>query len=990
MVALVAALRLDADEAREFASAARGKPEPAVMGRPAWVKLAVLGPLAVWWDDDAVELGPPSQRALLGVLALSPNEPVRRETLIDAWWGDEPPPSAVNQIQARVSGLRRILDPGRPARDRGGLLASAGTSYRLRVTTGQLDLLAFRDLVGRADAARRGGEVAAACGLYERALRLWRGDPLADVSALRQHPAVTGLSEQRWAAVVSYAESACELGRYDQVLPLVWPLTEREPLHEAAHAVLMIALAGTGRQAAALEVFETLQRRLDEQLGVCPGRELTRAHMRVLRADLPAPCPAPPTAANPQGGRLPGSKATAESAVPRQMPAASRHFVGRASELAALNELLDEPRYAAATVVISAIGGTAGVGKTALAMHWAHQVAPRFPDGQLYANLRGFGPSARPVTPARALRGFLDALGVPPARIPRDLDAQVGLYRSLLAGKRMLIVLDNARNAAQVRPLLPGSPGALAVVTSRSRLVGLAAADGARLLDLDVLAPEEARDLLAAHLGAGRLAAEPQATAEIINVCGRLPLALAIWAARAAARPFPLSALAGELRQDPLDALAAGGDPAADVRAVFAWSYRALTPQAARLFRLLGLSPGPDISTPAAASLAGVPPPRARVLLTELVDAHLIREDLPRRYTLHDLLRAYAAGQASLIDAESQRRAAIDCLLDHYAHTAHTAAFLLNPFQRPVSIDPPRAGVIPEEPADQRQALAWFAAEHPILLAAIDYAAGAERDAHAWQLAWALETFHDRQGHWHELEATQRAALAAARRLGDPQAAALAHRNLAHACSLLGRPGDAHAHLGHALDLYRQAGDQSGQAGTHNCLSHVYAQQGRHAPALDHARRAFALYQAIGHPAGQPIALNNIGWACIGLGDHEQAITCCQQALALIQQGDHDTQADTWDCLGHAHHHLGHHDQAAACYRHALALYQRIGDRYSQAATINRLGDTRDAAGDHGAAHRTWQQALTILDDLDHPDSSQVRAKLAAHHSSPSGAPRPL
>jgi len=345
-------------------------------------------------------------------------------------------------------------------------------------------------------------------------------------------------------------------------------------------------------------------------------------------------------------------------------------FVGRSGHLRALDALLQDQGAAPTAVVISAIAGMAGVGKTALAVHWAHRVAGRFPDGQLYVNLRGFDPGGAGLDPGQALHGFLEAFGVPPARIPEDLAAQSGLFRSLLAGKRMLVLLDNARSAEQVRPLLPGSPGCLAIVTSRDKLAGLVATEGARPLALDLLTAADARDLLARRLGADRVAAEPAAIACIIAACARLPLALTIAAARAATSPtFPLAAIAAELREaasalDPFDA----GESATDVRTVFSWSYRALSAPAARMFRLLGLHPGPDVAVTAAASLAAVPPGQARALLAELTRAHLLAEHAPGRYAFHDLLRAYASELASAQECPADRASAVHRLLDHYLH----------------------------------------------------------------------------------------------------------------------------------------------------------------------------------------------------------------------------------------------------------------------------------------------------------------------------------
>jgi tetratricopeptide (TPR) repeat protein len=668
-----------------------------------------------------------------------------------------------------------------------------------------------------------------------------------------------------------------------------------------------------------------------------------------------------------------------ERVVPRQLPAATRHFAGRATELQALTELLEDAAAAGGTVVVSAIGGTAGVGKTALAVYWAHRVADRFPDGQLYVNLRGFDPAGTVMEPAEAVRRFLDALGVPAERIPVDLDAQAALYRSQLAGRQMLVVLDNTRDTAQVRPLLPGTPGCLVLVTSRNQLSGLVAAAGAHLITLDLLTPDEALDLLTRRLGADRTAAEPEAVAELITACARLPLALAIVAARAATDPhLPLHTLATELRDTSarLDTLTTD-DPHINVRAVFSWSYHALTPATARLFRLLGLHPGPEISAPAAASLAALPISRAQPLLADVAGANLLVEPAPGRYTFHDLLRAYATDLARRIESEEQRHDATHRMLAHYLHTAHAADRLLKPARDPITIPPPHPRSVPEHPADYGQAMAWFTTEHPVLLTAVAHAAASGFDTHTWQLAWALIDFLDMRGHWHDWATTGRTAVAAARRLADPVVQALTHRHLALAYIRLGQYDDAHTHLRNALNLYRQAGDRAGQAQTHDNLGLVWERQGRHSEALNHARQALDLFRAASHRRGQADALNNIGWLQTQLGDHRQALAACQQALTLHQElGHRDGQAETWDSLGYAHHHLGHHTQAITCYQNALTLYQDLGDRYYEAATLTHLGDTHHTAGNSEAARDAWQQALAILDDLDHPDADTIRTKL--------------
>ena len=675
--------------------------------------------------------------------------------------------------------------------------------------------------------------------------------------------------------------------------------------------------------------------------------------------------------------------------VPRQLPVATRHFAGRAGALAALAGLAAEAGGAdgaSRAMVISVIEGTAGIGKTALAVHFAHQVAGDFPDGQLYVNLRGFDPAGPPMTPGEAIRIFLDALGVRAAQLPASLEAQAGLYRSLLAGRRMLVLLDNARDAGQVRPLLPASPGGLVLVTSRSQLTSLAAAEGAMPLALDLLTGDEARELLAARLGGDRLASEPAAAQELIGLCARLPLALAIAAARAATQPaLPLAALAAELRDADgrLDALDVG-DAAASVRAVFSWSYQQLDAAAARMFRLLGLHPGPGIGAPAAASLAGLPLRQARAVLAELTRAHLLAEPAPGRFAFHDLLRAYAAERAQADEGGAERHAAIHRMLDHYLHTACPAALLIHPTSRTITPPPLQPGVEPQRLADIVQAQAWFEVERQVLMGAATQALEAGFDTHAWQIAWALGRFLDLLGHWDDWLAAEQIVLTATERLGDRGAQAFAHWQFGYARARLGDHGDARAHLEQALSMYTELGDRAGAADAHTALGVTLEEQGLDADALGHTRKALELFTAAGDRAGQALALNGIGWLYIKLGYYRQALTSCGQALELFQElGYPRLEADIWDSLGYAHHHLGDLAESAACYQRALGLYREIGDRYAQAETLGHIGDTRHAAGRPDEARAAWEEALAILDDLHHPDAGQVRAKLAGPGAAP-------
>jgi tetratricopeptide (TPR) repeat protein/transcriptional regulator with XRE-family HTH domain len=672
---------------------------------------------------------------------------------------------------------------------------------------------------------------------------------------------------------------------------------------------------------------------------------------------------------------------SAAPAVPRQLPAAVTGFTGRAAELRALTRMLDQAgAETPGTVVISAIGGIAGVGKTALALHWAHQAAGRFGDGQLYANLRGFDPCGAPAAPEAVIRGFLDALGVPPEGISPQTAARAGLYRSLLADKRMLILLDNARDEEQVRPLLPASPGSLVLVTSRSQLGGLGAADGARLISLDVLSHAEAVHMLTGRLGTARAAAEPQAVDRIATLCACLPLALAVAAARAAARPaFTLATLAAALADSAgrLDALDAG-DPAASVRAVFSWSTRQLSGETARMFRLLALHPGPDICVPAAASLAGMAEGPARRLLRELARAHLIAEHLPGRYTFHDLLRAYAAEQTQHTDSQAEHDAAIGRVLDHYLHTAAHADRLLDPAQEPAALAPPRPGAAATKPADHRQATAWFEGEHQVLLAAVTLAAESGFDIHAWQLPWAMEPFLQARGHWQELAATQRTALAAATRLGDAAAQAVSGRLLALACSNLGDHDQALGRYASSLRLYRQLGNRHGEARVHQNLGVLAERQRRYADALGHAEQALRLCEAIGDKASEAVALNSVGWCHGLLGNCHRARAFCRRALTLSAEvGDRWREGCIWDSLGYAEHQLGNLAEATACYQRALSLHREAGHRFQEAFALSHLGDAQRTAGELARARESWQQALAILEDLQHPGAGRVRAKLA-------------
>lgn len=937
---------------RRLPAAARRRAGSAPQG--SGIEFRLLGPVEIIRDEERLGPSTAQQRAVLAMLLLDLGRVVSTGRLVAALWASEPPASARNSLRVHIARLRKFL-----AADPAVRLVTVGEGWRLECGRERIDLYRFRDLADRA----RSGPAEEAGALLRDALSLWRGPALADATGHWLTVAVAGgLEDERLAAVEERIDADLRLGASD-VIPELSVLAAEHPLRERPARLLMSALHRSGRTAEGLEVFQRTRRRLVEDLGIEPSAALEGEHRRLLRGPDAAQAPA-------RGG----------TTLPRQLPGDPAVFAGRAGQVARLHELLDRSEGDSGPLVAT-IAGIPGSGKTTLAVHWAHTVRRRFPDGQLYLNLRGFEASGEAVDPADAVLRFLDALGVPPDRAPADADARSTLYRSLLAEKRMLIVLDNARDEAQVRPLLPGSPGCCAVVTSRAQLSGLVASHGAHVLTLDVFDPAESRDLLAGRLGAARVRAEPEAARRIIERCAGLALSLTMVAARAAVQPrFPLSVLADEIESEvPLDAFSSP-DAAVDLRAVFSWSYRQLSPDAARLFRLLGLHWGPDFTAAAAAALAGVPVGTVAPAIRELCRMRLVAEHAPGRFDLHDLLAAYAAELTAALDEPAVRAEAMRRMLDHYLHTARAAADVMAPHRTLVRPAAPAAGANPAVPADNDQATAWFDAERLVLVNAVGGAYGHGFEVHTWQLAHYLSTYLRRKGLGEDWLAVQRLAVAAADRSGDASASGVALYGLASAQIRSDHAEEAEAHLLRALEHFESVGDLDWQAAVYSMLCLTGEAVDDYAAALGYAMQSLDRYRRAGFRPGQARALNNIGHCRSRLGAFDSALRACLAALAMARElGDPVAEANTLDSLGFIHSGLGDHRRAIDCYQRSFDSLHLRGEQYLAAVTLHRLGDAHLALGDLDAALKVWKRSLQGFEDLDHSCALKVRAKLTAN-----------
>ncbi|MFB9610635.1 AfsR/SARP family transcriptional regulator [Kutzneria kofuensis] len=899
-----------------------------------------MGAITATVDGRPADIGHARQQCVLAALLVDVNAVVSVDELVDRVWGENPPQRATGTLHSYLTRLRRV--------DGVTIVRRAGGYSLLVEDPLAIDVNLFRSLVAQA----RGSDDPS---VFERALALWRGEALAGLDSDWAVEERGRLARERLAAELDHTDLRLRLGQHAALVPELLARTAENPLDERAAGQLMLALYRAGRQAEALSRYQAVRTRLAEDLGTDPGPELRELHQRILTAD---PALAVATARRPV-------------LVPRQLPAPPAWFAGRVIELTALSRALE---FRDDTMPVATIWGTGGIGKTSLALRWAHQHVAEFPDGQLHVNLRGFDPTSEPVPPSVAVRAFLDALGVAASAVPTDLDGQAALYRSLLADRRMLVVLDNAADSAQVGPLLPGSPTCAVIVTSRDRLAGLVTNHGARPLAVGLLDDDAAGLLLGNRVGAARLAAEPAAVSELLAFCAGFPLALSLVAGRAQTRPdLPLSTLAAELR----DAATRLGvldedDPGAGVTAVLSCSHKALTAEQARVFALLGLSPGPDISLGAAAALAGLPVAPVGRVLRGLERLSLIHQEVPGRWRMHDLVRLFAVSQVSDVDREPALRR----LTAFYVHSGQNAEKALDAFYQEVEFVELPPDCQPDTPAD---GTAWFNAEIPCLLAVQQLAVELGWHDVVWQVAWNTATHCYRLGLHHDNLAFWETALTSVSHV-DTKTAAVIHRLAGRAYSRVQRFPESLDQLQIALGLVDRERDPVNLCRTEQAIALVYKRLQEWQPALDHQLEALEAARRTGEPLWEGEALTLVGTFAARLGRHEWGRQCCEEALAVFREhNDVEDQADATDVLGLIAAMTGDHATAVRHHTRALDLYRQIGNNTVIGGTLADLARAHLALGQLDQARDAFQQSIAVFErQARHAEADVVRQELAA------------
>lgn len=930
----------------------------------------LLGPLEIRDDEGTVLRIPGGRlRTLLVRLLLQPGSMVPTEDLISAVWEHKPPREPLAALQVMVLRLRRALGP-----EVGSRLRTVPSGYRFDVLPGELDLHRFEELLLPGSAALALQDWSSARDHLGRALACWRGDALADVragTAMDAH--LNALAALRVRAQRQLVEARLRLGQHDELVDEITALIESHPFDEQLRTQLMRALHGCGRRAEALEVFHHARRTLVEELGIEPGTELRELH-RELLADEPH-LPRPDAHGATAAGAAPAADGTARVR-PAQLPAGVADFTGRSPEMAKLREQLAKVTgiWARGPVVLSAIDGTGGIGKTSLAVQVAHQVAARFPDGQLHADLHGSG--GRPAEPGEVLARFLRGLGVPPDKVPTDPEERGALYRTTLADRQVLVLLDNVRDAAQVRPLLPGSGTCAVLLTSRSTLPGL---DGAFRLTLDFLDPDEALALFTRIVDHDIVAAEPDAVRTVLRICSGLPLAIRIAASRVGTGPgHSLPELARRLADERLRLDELEVEDRA-IRATFAVSYHGLPADQARAFRLLGVSESPTCTVPAAAALLALSAVEAEQLLDALVAIHLLQSPTPGRYQFHDLLRLFAAERAQADETPATRDAALDRQLRWYLHSSAAASRVLNPTRRHVALDAPGPGWEPLSFTDFDASLAWCEAERTNLAAAVAQAARTGRHEITWKLPVTMwDLFNLRRWQEDSIRCYE-SALAGTEALADPQAEAWVLNGLSTAYQQTGRLTDAADCLDRALEIRGKLGDRRGQGSCLLNLGHVYVRMGRPTAAVDVLEQALAIFRETGVRAGEAVIQTNLGVAFQGLNDNSAALEHHQQALEIsIETANEFHTSRALANLADTLFGLGRLDQAADHAARALEATRAAGNQVDEGIMLDILGRVHAVRGQPALARRHWRDAYTILDALGHAQASDILDRLTS------------